>query len=200
MGRSRCVPATLLRKRQQRIQMRRFFPGRSLLAKSRPGAPLSARCVVAICCRDMCRNTHRAFSTSASVCRTDIQTVMIVGAGPIVIGQACEFDYSGTQACKALKAEGFKVILLNSNPATIMTDPGTADRTYIGPMTPELVEQVQPRNTLAASTARLCSELYLHLPMAQVDSRARLVHACDCRFLRRRNRTRFSPPWEARQA
>ena len=67
---------------------------------------------------------------------------MIIGAGPIVIGQACEFDYSGTQACKALKAEGYKVILLNSNPATIMTDPGTADRTYIGPMTPPLVEQV----------------------------------------------------------
>jgi carbamoyl-phosphate synthase large subunit len=78
---------------------------------------------------------------------------MIVGAGPIVIGQACEFDYSGTQACKALKAEGYKVVLLNSNPATIMTDPETADRTYIGPMTPELVEQVQLRHTLAASSA-----------------------------------------------
>lgn len=76
-------------------------------------------------------------------CRSDIKTVMIIGAGPIVIGQACEFDYSGTQACKALKAEGYRVILLNSNPATIMTDPGTADRTYIGPMTPALVEQVQ---------------------------------------------------------
>lgn len=74
--------------------------------------------------------------------RSDIKTVMIIGAGPIVIGQACEFDYSGTQACKALKAEGYKVILLNSNPATIMTDPGTADRTYIGPMTPKLVEQI----------------------------------------------------------
>ena len=77
--------------------------------------------------------------------RTDIKTVMIIGAGPIVIGQACEFDYSGTQACKALKAEGYRVILLNSNPATIMTDPETADRTYIGPMTPELVEQVRLR-------------------------------------------------------
>ena len=70
---------------------------------------------------------------------------MIIGAGPIVIGQACEFDYSGTQACKALKAEGYRVILLNSNPATIMTDPETADRTYIGPMTPDLVEQVRLR-------------------------------------------------------
>ena len=66
---------------------------------------------------------------------------MIIGAGPIVIGQACEFDYSGTQACKALKAEGYRVVLLNSNPATIMTDPDTADRTYIGPMTPDLVVQ-----------------------------------------------------------
>eukprot|EP00884_Botryococcus_braunii_P009542 jgi/Botrbrau1/1858/Bobra.146_1s0047.1 len=74
--------------------------------------------------------------------REDIKSIMILGAGPIVIGQACEFDYSGTQACKALKAEGYKVILLNSNPATIMTDPNTADRTYIGPMTPELVEQI----------------------------------------------------------
>ncbi|CAI5971398.1 unnamed protein product [Closterium sp. NIES-64] len=74
--------------------------------------------------------------------RTDIKKIMILGAGPIVIGQACEFDYSGTQACKALKEEGYEVILINSNPATIMTDPGTADRTYVAPMTPELVEQV----------------------------------------------------------
>eukprot|EP00887_Chlorella_sp_A99_P008137 scaffold12.g8137.t1 len=66
----------------------------------------------------------------------------VLGAGPIIIGQACEFDYSGTQACKALKAEGYRVVLVNSNPATIMTDPGTADRTYVGPMTPELVEQI----------------------------------------------------------
>lgn len=83
---------------------------------------------------------------------------MIVGAGPIVIGQACEFDYSGTQACKALKSAGYKVILLNSNPATIMTDPGTADRTYIGPMTPDLVEQVRSRNTPAALRAASSSE------------------------------------------
>jgi len=74
--------------------------------------------------------------------RTDIKTIMIFGAGPIVIGQACEFDYSGTQACKALKAEGYKIILVNSNPATIMTDPGLADKTFITPMTPELVEKI----------------------------------------------------------
>jgi len=74
--------------------------------------------------------------------RTDIQSILIIGAGPIVIGQACEFDYSGVQACKALKAEGYRVILVNSNPATIMTDPEVADATYIEPITPEMVEKI----------------------------------------------------------
>ncbi|WP_122465884.1 carbamoyl-phosphate synthase large subunit [Brevundimonas lutea] len=74
--------------------------------------------------------------------RTDIQSILIIGAGPIVIGQACEFDYSGVQACKALKAEGYRVILVNSNPATIMTDPELADATYIEPITPEFVERI----------------------------------------------------------
>ena len=74
--------------------------------------------------------------------RTDIQSILIIGAGPIVIGQACEFDYSGVQACKALKAEGYRVILVNSNPATIMTDPEVADATYIEPITPEFVERI----------------------------------------------------------
>ena len=74
--------------------------------------------------------------------RTDIQSILIIGAGPIVIGQACEFDYSGAQACKALRAEGYRVILVNSNPATIMTDPGLADATYIEPITPEIVEKI----------------------------------------------------------
>ena len=69
--------------------------------------------------------------------RTDIQKIMIIGSGPIVIGQACEFDYSGTQACKALQGEGYEVILVNSNPATIMTDPEVADRTYVEPLTKE---------------------------------------------------------------
>src|SRR5664279_5038187 len=77
--------------------------------------------------------------------RTDIQSIMIIGAGPIVIGQACEFDYSGAQACKALRAEGYRVILVNSNPATIMTDPGLADATYIEPITPEMVEKIIAR-------------------------------------------------------
>ena len=74
--------------------------------------------------------------------RTDIKSILIIGAGPIVIGQACEFDYSGTQACKALKAEGYRIILVNSNPATIMTDPELADATYIEPITPEIVAKI----------------------------------------------------------
>ncbi len=74
--------------------------------------------------------------------RTDIKSILIIGAGPIVIGQACEFDYSGTQACKALKAEGYRIILVNSNPATIMTDPDLADATYIEPITPEIVAKI----------------------------------------------------------
>ena len=74
--------------------------------------------------------------------RTDIQSIMIIGAGPIIIGQACEFDYSGAQACKALREEGYRVILVNSNPATIMTDPGLADATYIEPITPEVVAKI----------------------------------------------------------
>ncbi|MCL4768214.1 MAG: carbamoyl-phosphate synthase large subunit [Hyphomicrobiaceae bacterium] len=74
--------------------------------------------------------------------RTDIESILIIGAGPIVIGQACEFDYSGTQACKALKAEGYRIVLVNSNPATIMTDPELADATYIEPITPEIVAKI----------------------------------------------------------
>ncbi|MDD5568743.1 MAG: carbamoyl phosphate synthase large subunit, partial [Candidatus Omnitrophica bacterium] len=74
--------------------------------------------------------------------RTDIKKILIIGSGPIVIGQACEFDYSGTQACKVLKQEGFKVVLVNSNPATIMTDPQIADATYVEPITPEVVERI----------------------------------------------------------
>ncbi len=77
--------------------------------------------------------------------RTDIKKILIIGSGPIVIGQACEFDYSGTQACKVLRQEGFRVVLVNSNPATIMTDPDTADRTYIEPITAEIVERIIAR-------------------------------------------------------
>src|ERR1700739_4682704 len=77
--------------------------------------------------------------------RTDIESILIIGAGPIVIGQPCEFDYSGVQACKALRAEGYRIVLVNSNPATIMTDPDVADATYIEPITPDLVEKIIAR-------------------------------------------------------
>jgi len=89
--------------------------------------------------------------------RTDIKTILIIGAGPIVIGQACEFDYSGTQACKTLKAEGYRVVLVNSNPATIMTDPELADATYIEPITPEIVAKIieKERNVLPGGFAIL---------------------------------------------
>src|SRR5437764_8717943 len=74
--------------------------------------------------------------------RTDIHTILIIGSGPIVIGQGCEFDYSGVQACRALKEEGYRIVLINSNPATIMTDPEFADATYVEPITPEAVEKI----------------------------------------------------------
>ena len=74
--------------------------------------------------------------------REDIKSVLVIGSGPIVIGQACEFDYSGTQACRVLREEGVRVILVNSNPATIMTDPDFADATYVEPITPEVIEAI----------------------------------------------------------
>ena len=77
--------------------------------------------------------------------RTDIKKILVIGSGPIVIGQACEFDYSGTQACESLKALGYEVVLVNSNPATIMTDPGIADRTYVEPITADSVAKVIER-------------------------------------------------------
>src|SRR4030088_1935952 len=77
--------------------------------------------------------------------RTDLKKILLIGSGPIIIGQACEFDYSGTQACKALREEGYTVVLVNSNPATIMTDPETADRTYIEPITWEFVARIIER-------------------------------------------------------
>jgi len=89
--------------------------------------------------------------------RTDIATIMIIGAGPIIIGQACEFDYSGTQACKALRAEGYRIVLVNSNPATIMTDPDLADRTYIEPITADVVSKIiaKERNAVPGGFALL---------------------------------------------
>ncbi len=97
--------------------------------------------------------------------RTDIKKILVVGAGPIIIGQACEFDYSGTQACKALKDEGYKVILINSNPATIMTDPGVADKTYIEPITLDLLEKIVKKEKPDAILPTMGGQTALNLAM-----------------------------------
>src|SRR3954466_12491235 len=96
--------------------------------------------------------------------RTDLKSILIIGAGPIVIGQACEFDYSGAQACKALRAEGYRVILVNSNPATIMTDPGMADAIYVEPITWQVVARIIEKEkpdallpTMGGQTALNCA-------------------------------------------
>ncbi|KAL4365671.1 hypothetical protein AHAS_Ahas07G0129400 [Arachis hypogaea] len=137
----------------------------------------------------LCSNEHRHVSSTAAAAavaapalaadtatkvgkRTDIKKILILGAGPIVIGQACEFDYSGTQACKALKEEGYEVILINSNPATIMTDPDMADRTYITPMTPELVEQVLEAERPDALLPTMGGQTALNLAVALSESGA----------------------------
>src|SRR3989441_2472439 len=107
--------------------------------------------------------------------RTDIHSVLIIGAGPIIIGQACEFDYSGVQACKALREEGYRVVLINSNPATIMTDPATADVTYIEPITWQTVEKIIAKErpdailpTMGGQTALNCAlDLHKHGVLAK---------------------------------
>ena len=94
--------------------------------------------------------------------RSDIQSVLVIGSGPIIIGQACEFDYSGTQACRVLKEEGIRVILVNSNPATIMTDPEFADATYVEPITAEYVEKVIAKERPDALLATLGGQTALN--------------------------------------
>src|SRR6202045_1965128 len=111
--------------------------------------------------------------------RTDIQSIMIIGAGPIVIGHACEFDYSGAQACKALKAEGYRVILVNSNPATIMTDPGLADATYIEPITPEIVEKIIAREKPDALLPTMGGQTALNTAMKLFDNGALARHGVE---------------------
>src|SRR6266550_3662080 len=98
--------------------------------------------------------------------RTDIRKIMIIGSGPIVIGQACEFDYSGTQGCRALREEGYEVVLVNSNPATIMTDPEMATRTYIEPLTPEFVAKIIERERPQALLPTLGGQTALNLAVA----------------------------------
>src|ERR1051326_1079170 len=102
--------------------------------------------------------------------RTDIKSILIIGAGPIVIGQACEFDYSGAQACKALKAEGYRIVLVNSNPATIMTDPELADATYIEPIPHDIVEQIIARERPDALLPTMGGQTALNTAMALARS------------------------------
>ena len=99
----------------------------------------------------------------------DIKSILVLGAGPIVIGQACEFDYSGSQACKVLKEEGYKVILVNSNPATIMTDPEFADATYIEPLTTEIVEKIILKEKPDALLPTMGGQTALNLALSLVN-------------------------------
>src|SRR5487761_277557 len=111
--------------------------------------------------------------------RTDIRSILIIGAGPIVIGQACEFDYSGAQACKALRAEGFRVVLVNSSPATIMTDPGLADATYIEPITPEIVEKIIAKEKPDAVLPTMGGQTALNVAMRLATSGALARHGVE---------------------
>src|SRR5207237_7579123 len=97
--------------------------------------------------------------------RTDLHSILLIGSGPIIIGQGCEFDYSGTQACKALREEGYHVVLVNSNPATIMTDPEFADRTYVEPITPEVVEAILAREKPDAILPTMGGQTALNVAM-----------------------------------
>ncbi|HEX7443886.1 MAG TPA: carbamoyl phosphate synthase large subunit, partial [Acidimicrobiales bacterium] len=98
--------------------------------------------------------------------RHDLESILVIGSGPIVIGQACEFDYSGTQACRVLAEEGFRVVLANSNPATIMTDPGMADRTYVEPLDPDVLTAIIERERPDALLPTLGGQTALNLTMA----------------------------------
>ena len=111
--------------------------------------------------------------------RTDISSILIIGAGPIVIGQACEFDYSGTQAVKALKDEGYRVILVNSNPATIMTDPGLADATYVEPITPEIVERILEKERPDALLPTMGGQTALNTALALAENGALARHGVE---------------------
>ena len=102
--------------------------------------------------------------------RTDIKKILIIGSGPIIIGQACEFDYSGTQACKALREGGYEVVLANSNPATIMTDPGMADHTYIEPLNAASIERIIARERPDALLPNLGGQTALNLASSLQES------------------------------
>src|SRR5574341_1096061 len=98
--------------------------------------------------------------------RTDIHSILILGSGPIVIGQACEFDYAGAQACKVLRREGYRIVLVNSNPATIMTDPEFADATYVEPLTPDICEQIIAQERPDALLPTVGGQTALNLALA----------------------------------
>src|SRR6516225_1305892 len=110
--------------------------------------------------------------------RTDLRKILLIGSGPIIIGQACEFDYSGTQACKALREEGFQVVLVNSNPATIMTDPQMADRTYIEPVSASVVEQILAIEKPDALLPTLGGQTALNVALELHESGALERHGC----------------------
>ncbi len=134
--------------------------------------------------------------------RTDIHSILIIGSGPIVIGQACEFDYSGTQACKALREEGYRVILVNSNPATIMTDPELADKTYIEPITPEIVEKIIEAERPDALLPTMGGQTALNTAMELAESgvlqryHVRLIGADEKAIRRAENRNEFKSAME----
>src|ERR1043166_3023609 len=125
--------------------------------------------------------------------RTDIKSILIIGAGPIVIGQGCEFDYSGTQACKALKEEGYRVILVNSNPATIMTDPEMADRTYIEPITVEAVTKIIAKERPDALLPTLGGQTGLNTAIALFDAGVLTKYRSEERRVGKECRSRWSP-------
>lgn len=103
--------------------------------------------------------------------RTDIKKILLLGSGPIVIGQACEFDYSGTQACKALREEGYEIVLVNSNPATIMTDPEFSDYTYIEPLTAEFVEHIIAKERPDAILSTLGGQTALNIAIKLYENK-----------------------------
>ncbi len=128
--------------------------------------------------------------------RTDLKRIMIIGSGPIVIGQACEFDYSGVQACRALRAEGYEVILINSNPATIMTDPEIADRTYVEPLSLAFASEVIRKERPDALLSTVGGQTALNLAVELAESRCSrpVRRRIDRRQNRRHQESGRSPP------
>ena len=134
--------------------------------------------------------------------RNDLHRILIVGSGPIIIGQACEFDYSGTQACKALRADGYEVVLVNSNPATIMTDPNLADRTYVEPLSVEYAAEVirRERPDALLSTVGGQTGLNLSVALAEAGVLDKLRRGIDRRQDRRHQEGRRPPAVQGRDA